>query len=115
MGGLGTTGIAKEVRMSGKRVLFLALAFLLALLLLDCSGKGVSPSPSGGLIFPPEVLSASPEVQEAYRFAAEHPEVLQYVPCYCRCEEVGHRNDWDCFIDSISPEGRVQIDRMGLG
>src|SRR5262245_22582719 len=29
---------------------------------------------------PPEVITA------AYQFAAEHPEVLSYVPCFCGCQ-----------------------------
>ena len=41
---------------------------------------------------PPEVIRA------AYRFAAEHPEVLSYVPCFCGCERMGHRGNEDCFV-----------------
>ena len=40
----------------------------------------------------PEVIRA------AYRFAAEHPEVLSYVPCFCGCERMGHRGNEDCFV-----------------
>ncbi|RSK28962.1 hypothetical protein EJF36_19910 [Bacillus sp. HMF5848] len=51
---------------------------------------------------------------EAYLFAIEHPEVLDYMPCYCGCEEVGHENTTDCFVDSV--EGAVAtLDSMGLG
>ena len=31
------------------------------------------------------------EVQQVYEFAARHPEVLQYMPCYCGCERLGTR------------------------
>ena len=27
----------------------------------------------------------------AYSFAAEHPEILSYVPCFCGCERAGHQ------------------------
>ena len=37
-------------------------------------------------------------VRAAYKFAAEHPEVLSYVPCYCGCERAGHRGNEDCFV-----------------
>ncbi len=37
-------------------------------------------------------------VRTAYKFAAEHPEVLSYVPCYCGCERAGHRGNEDCFV-----------------
>src|SRR5262245_3485928 len=41
---------------------------------------------------PPEVVRA------AYVFAAEHPEVLSYVPCFCGCERGGHKGNDDCFV-----------------
>src|SRR5258708_19151864 len=50
---------------------------------------------------PPGVERAvrSPEVVRAvYRFAAEHPEVLHFVPCFCGCERGGHKDNDDCFI-----------------
>ncbi len=37
-------------------------------------------------------------VRSTYQFAAEHPEVLSYVPCYCGCERSGHRGNEDCFV-----------------
>lgn len=101
-----------------RTLLYVAFMTALVLLFLGC-GRGAEvesgpPSTPGGLVFPPEVLSASAEVQEAYRFAAEHPEVLGYMPCYCRCEDVGHISTWDCFIDEITPQGFVRIDKMGF-
>lgn len=57
----------------------------------------------------------SEKVLEAYAFAAEHPEVLDYMPCYCGCyESDGHTNNTACFIDSV--DGNVAtLDSMGLG
>jgi len=61
------------------------------------------PLPFGG--FPPprpaEVVAA------VYKFAAEHPEVLGYVPCYCGCERSGHRGNDDCFVTRRAPNGDV--------
>lgn len=48
-----------------------------------------------------EVVSAN------YRFAAEHPEVLSYVPCFCGCERNGHRGNEDCFVEARSANGDV--------
>ncbi len=55
------------------------------------------------------------ESLEAYTFAAEHPEVLDYMPCYCGCyEDDGHTNNTACFIDSVA--GNIaKLDSMGLG
>jgi hypothetical protein len=39
-------------------------------------------------------------VQEAYKAAAEIPDVLAHVSCYCGCSKShGHRNLLDCFVD----------------
>ena len=54
-------------------------------------------------------LGRSPEViTAAYRFAAEHPEVLSFVPCFCGCERSGHRGNEDCFVKSRAANGDVQ-------
>jgi hypothetical protein len=50
---------------------------------------------------PPDVVRA------AYLFAAEHPEILGYVPCYCGCERMGHHGNDDCFISGRDANGDV--------
>jgi uncharacterized protein with PCYCGC motif len=50
---------------------------------------------------PPDVVRA------AYTFAAEHPEILGYVPCYCGCERSGHRGNDDCFVTARNDKGDV--------
>ena len=53
-------------------------------------------------------LGRSPEViTAAYRFAAEHPEILTYVPCFCGCERGGHRGNEDCFVKARAANGDV--------
>jgi hypothetical protein len=46
-------------------------------------------------------------VNAVYRFAAEHPEVLSYVPCFCGCERGGHRGNDDCFVKTRNAQGDV--------
>jgi hypothetical protein len=50
---------------------------------------------------PPDVIRA------AYVFAAEHPEILSYVPCFCGCERAGHRGNEDCFVSARDANGDV--------
>jgi hypothetical protein len=58
---------------------------------------------------PPEVVRA------AYTFAAEHPEILGYVPCFCGCERAGHRGNDDCFVKARNAQGDVtEWDAHGL-
>jgi len=57
-----------------------------------------------------------PVLRQVYEFAARHPEVLQYIPCYCGCEQVGHKANHDCFVKSRAADGRVtQWDAHGMG
>jgi hypothetical protein len=46
-------------------------------------------------------------VRAVYKFSAEHPEVLAYVPCYCGCEREGHRGNDDCFVKKRNASGDV--------
>jgi hypothetical protein len=46
-------------------------------------------------------------VKAAYEFAARHPEVLEYMPCFCGCERGGHRGNHDCFVERRDPSGKV--------
>jgi len=50
---------------------------------------------------PPEVIRAT------YKFAAEHPEVLTYMPCFCGCDQSGHRSNEDCFVKGRAKNGDV--------
>jgi hypothetical protein len=72
-----------------------------------------------GVEFPAGMEDAEPEILEAYLFAAKHPEVLQYMPCYCGCENApsNHESNYDCFVDGIdhsSDVPRVSPDAMGF-
>jgi len=57
--------------------------------------------PGYALPRPAEVITA------AYRFAAEHPEILTYIPCFCGCERSGHKGNEDCFVQKRGANGDV--------
>ncbi len=60
-------------------------------------------------------MTDNPKTLEAYQFAIEHPEVLDYMPCYCGCfEEEGHTSNTNCFVDSVNDKVAV-LDTMGFG
>ncbi len=46
-------------------------------------------------------------VAQVFQFAAEHPEVLAYVPCFCGCDHMGHKGNDDCFVKSRAANGDV--------
>ena len=53
-------------------------------------------------------------VQAVYTFAARHPEVLHYVPCFCGCQSSGHKDNDDCFIQSRDASGRPTWEPHGM-
>jgi Protein of unknown function with PCYCGC motif len=55
-----------------------------------------------------------PVVRAAYEFAARHPEVLRYVPCFCGCERNGHQGNDDCFVAGREPDGRPRWESHGM-
>ncbi len=73
-----------------------------------------TPVPSADAAMPPlplvpNMVPRSPEViREAYTFAAQNPDVLEYVPCFCGCETAGHRGNADCFVESRNTDGSVR-------
>ncbi|MEY4636307.1 MAG: hypothetical protein RJA55_2105 [Acidobacteriota bacterium] len=55
-------------------------------------------------------------VRATYDFAAQHPEILAYVPCYCGCGADGHKHNESCFIARRDAKGNVlEWDTHGFG
>jgi len=59
----------------------------------------------------------NPEVVRAVHvFAARHPEVLGYMPCFCGCQRSGHKHNDDCFVAGRDSSGKVTAwDYHGVG
>lgn len=74
--------------------------------------KTTPPLPAVGFapVRPMEIVRAT------YDFAAQHPEILQYVPCYCGCGADGHKANDSCFVAKRDPKGNVlEWDTHGFG
>ena len=56
---------------------------------------------------PSFVAQADARLREAYRYAAANSEVLQYIPCYCGCGNIGHRHNGDCYVQERHADGRI--------
>jgi hypothetical protein len=55
-------------------------------------------------------------VRETYDFAAQHPEILSYVPCFCGCGSQGHKANESCFVARRDQKGNVlEWDTHGFG
>jgi hypothetical protein len=126
-----------EPRRFGTPVLAIAIVAVLAIVGLFVyarSGPATAPeqtaqaAPSTAIIDPPTYAKLGPHpqpnlpplpfqayppprpmetVKAVYQFAAEHPEVLSYVPCFCGCERGGHRGNDDCFVKTRNAQGDV--------
>jgi hypothetical protein len=68
------------------------------------------PNPGFAPVRPWDVVRAT------YDFAAQHPEVLSFVPCYCGCGSQGHKNNESCFVARRDAKGNVlEWDTHGFG
>lgn len=55
-------------------------------------------------------------VRATYDFAAQHPEILSFVPCYCGCGADGHKANDSCFVAKRDARGNVlEWDTHGFG
>jgi len=61
----------------------------------------------------PTFATGNAKAEEAYRYAAAHPEVLQYIPCYCGCGNIGHRHNGDCYVQERHGDGRITFTSHG--
>jgi hypothetical protein len=102
--------------------IILLFFLLLVGILSACSGiPGKSGASTAGLKMAPldgmpaEVLSAPAQVLQAYQFAAANPEVMQQVPCYCGCGDMGHTSNYACYIGGKNADGTLLFDTHALG
>ena len=64
---------------------------------------------------PVEVQSAPLTVQAAYSFSAANPDIMQDIPCYCGCGDIGHTSNYDCYVSSVDEQGKITFDNHALG
>lgn len=89
---------------------WILLALLLIPLLAACDA-----TPASSVQLPDYVQSAAPNVQLAYKYAVEHPEMLTHQPCYCGCNTMGHMNNLECYVSSRDEDsGEIVFDNHAL-
>lgn len=64
---------------------------------------------------PADVQQAPATVSEAYRFAAANAPVMQQIPCYCGCGDLGHKSNYACYVAGAEVSGRLRYDQHALG
>ena len=100
----------------------LLLLLLLIALLSACSGGTRKTETAADRLkmasldgMPADVLAAPAQVQQAYQFAAANPEVMQQVPCYCGCGDMGHTSNYACYVGGKNADGTLIFDTHALG
>ena len=64
---------------------------------------------------PSEVQTAPVVVRQAYQFAAANPDVMEDIPCYCGCGNVGHTSNYACYVSDVDDKGILTFDNHALG
>lgn len=101
---------------------FLLLASLFAPLLMATTACSSNNSSSAHELhfasmsdMPPQVQSAPKTVSDAYRFAVANPDSLKNVPCFCGCGTMGHKSNYDCYVQDAPNNGKIIFDDHALG
>ena len=116
--------LAPTVSIVGAAIAVLVVG-LAAVYLLSSGSSGSNGTPQAGQTvtdtagtgatgMPDYVMSASEDVQMAYQFAMDHPDIMMWMPCYCGCgQHSGHKSAKNCFIKEGSTATNVQFDEHG--
>jgi hypothetical protein len=103
-----------------RKVVFLLLIGLIALTSLPaCTSQSTESAIHLDMTsmdqMPAEVQSAPVTVQEAYQFNAANPDIMENIPCYCGCGNVGHTSNYDCYVADVDAAGTLTFDNHALG
>ena len=99
-------------------LIFTLLAALILGSLSACSGQASSDSHFEMMSLdkmPAEVQSAPVSVQQAYQFAAANADLMEQIPCYCGCGDIGHNSNYDCYVSGTDEKGAITFDNHALG
>ncbi len=90
-------------------------------LLSGCGATSNTSSPEHDLkmapmsMMPDQVKSAPVVTQQAYQFAVANPNIMQHIPCYCGCGNMGHTSNYSCYVESVDAAGKPTFDDHALG
>jgi Protein of unknown function with PCYCGC motif len=75
------------------------------------SGDLLETVPQGEL--PSFARTGGPKVEVVYRYAVEHGETLQYIPCVCGCGAIGHQHNAHCYVAERHADGAITFTNHG--
>ena len=103
---------------ANKLIFLLIIAGLVSTAISACSTSSSSEvhlamSPLDQM--PMDVQSAPVAVREAYQFNVANPDIMQDIPCYCGCGDIGHTSNYDCYVSDVDASGKTTFDNHALG
>src|SRR5574339_243961 len=110
-----------EYHMNTSRTIFLLLLISVIALggLSACSTQSASSDAHLNMtsmdMMPAQMQSAPVTVQEAYQFTSANPDLMQNIPCYCGCGNVGHTSNYSCYVEGQDDKGNLRWDSHALG
>jgi hypothetical protein len=114
--------LSRPFTLSRRRVFATGAALSTGALMTGCVRDAGPARSTAGLvawpaedIWPMEVDRAPAEVQEAYKYAVDNYETLQWMPCFCGCVSDGHRHNFDCYVREVRDDGSFALDAMSFG
>jgi hypothetical protein len=90
---------------------------LITLLLAGCSSSSnLGNQPNSAMDDMPEIIQSAPQVvRQSYQFAADNPELMKQIPCYCGCVDLGHSSNYACYVSGVDANGKITFDEHALG
>jgi len=96
----------------GRRInpLYVLIPVLAVLLVSGIGLLATRAKPPKAPQLPAWVQAGGPKAVRAYVQAVTYRDELQYIPCYCGCENVGHVSVADCYIADVADDGTIVYD-----
>lgn len=106
-----------------RALLFIFVLSLTGGLLTGCGATAASTTTATGRELemapmsqmPDDVKSAPAVTQQAYQFAVANPDIIQHIPCYCGCGNMGHTSNYSCYVESVDAAGNIKFDGHAIG
>lgn len=97
----------------------IAVVLMMGLLTAGCSAPGAAENTHGldaapMADMPAAVRGAGGVIAQAYQLAVTHEPLLREIPCYCGCNTMGHRSNYDCYVAGAGADGRTKFDEHAV-
>jgi hypothetical protein len=72
------------------------------------SSGDILETTAGADQLPSFLKDVDPKIAKVYQAVGHNYDVVQHMACYCGCgESAGHKNNRDCFIHEVKPNGQI--------